>query len=115
MRIRNKWIRFTALVAVVCFVFSVTAFAAESSESILDTAVAAHVLDDGEIATYVASRTTPSLVKSYELDDGQIATWVAYEVNSESAQDEIITPDGYDDKEVSTQYDLVYYLNGQAS
>jgi len=104
----------TIFMVAVCFVFSVTASAAESSGNVPDTAVAAHVLDDGGIGTCVASRTTPSLVKSYELDDGQIATWVVYEVDKESTQDEIITPKGYADKEVSTQYDLIYYYNAQA-
>ena len=113
MGIRNKWIKFTALMVVVCFVFSVPAFAVESTGDIPNIAVANRVLDNGEIVTCVASQKTPLLVESVKSDNGQIATLLVYEVNTESAQEGTITPKVYDDRQVSTQYDLVYVQNGQ--
>ena len=53
------------------------------------------------------------LVESVKADNGQIATLLVYELNTESAQEGTITPKVYDDRQVSTQYDLVYIQNGQ--
>lgn len=109
MGIKNKWTKFTALMVVVCFVFSVSAFAAEP---LTDIAVVNHVLDDGEIVTCVASQKVPLLTENVKSDNGQIATLLVYDGETESTQN-TVTPRIYDDREVSHNYDIAYVVDGK--
>lgn len=112
MGIKNKWTKFTALMVVVCLVFSVPAFAAESPE---DIAVANRVLDNGDIVTCVASQKVPLLVESAKTDNGQIVTLLVYaddDDETDSTQD-TATPRIYDDREVSQKYDIAYVVDGK--
>lgn len=110
MGIRNKWTKFTALMVVVCLLFSVPAFAVESTETIPNIAVnnAIRVSDNCKIVSCATSHMIPLFVENVKSDNGQIATLLVYYEKPESAKD-TGTPKISDDRERSTIIDW-YYL-----
>ena len=110
MGIKSKWTKFTALMVVVCFVFSVSAFAVESTETIPNIAVAnaIRVFDNCKIVSCDTSHMIPLLVENVKSDSGQTATMLVYYEKPESAEDRG-TPRISDDRERSAIIDWYYF------
>ena len=108
--IKSKWTKFTALMVVVCFVFSVSAFAVESTETIPNIAVAnaIRVFDNCKIVSCDTSHMIPLLVENVKSDSGQTATMLVYYEKPESAEDRG-TPRISDDRERSAIIDWYYF------
>ena len=110
MGIKSKWTKFTALMVVVCFVFSVSAFAVESTETIPNIAVnnAVRVLDNCKIVSCATSHMIPLFAENVKSDNGQIATVLVYYEKPESSED-MVTPRISDDRERSATFDWYYF------